>query len=91
MGPVATRLTAAAKNLERIAATINARRFNPAFPAYFPRFVQYAVWQFCAEDGLDECNGRQIDDRNRCGRRECPVFRRCDRLSLKPNRDLQDD
>jgi len=74
--------------LERIAATINARRFNPAFPAYFPRFVQYAVWQFCAEDGLDECNGRQIDDRNRCGRRQCPVFRQCDRIPLKPNREL---
>jgi hypothetical protein len=77
--------------LERIAATIDARRFNPAFPANFPRFVQHAVWRFCAESGLDECNGRQIDDRARCDRRECPVFRLCDRVALKPEVDLQDD
>jgi hypothetical protein len=77
--------------LERIAATIDARRFNPAFPANFPRFVQHAVWRFCAESGLDECNGRQIDDRVACDRRECPVFRLCDRVALKPAVDLQDD
>ena len=77
--------------LERIAATIDARRFNPAFPANFPRFVQHAVWRFCAESGLDECNGRRIDDRARCDRRECPVFRLCDRVALKPEGDLQDD
>jgi hypothetical protein len=77
--------------LERIAAAIDARRFNPAFPANFPRFVQHAVWRFCAESGLDECNGRQIDDRASCDRRECPVFRRCDRVALKPQKDLQDD
>ena len=77
--------------LERIAATINARRFDPVFPIYFPRFVDYAVWQFCAENGLDECNGRQIDDRARCDRCECLVFRLCDRVALKPKKDLQDD
>jgi len=77
--------------LERIAATIDARRFNPAFPANFPRFAQHAVWRFCAENGLDECNGRQIDDRARCDRRDCPVFRSCDRVALKPQMDLQDD
>jgi hypothetical protein len=77
--------------LERIAATIDARRFNPAFPVNFPRFVQYAVWQFCAENGLDECNGRQIDDREQCDRRQCPAFRLCDRVALKPKKDLQDD
>ncbi|HKM68584.1 MAG TPA: hypothetical protein VJX94_00620 [Stellaceae bacterium] len=77
--------------LERIAGNIDARRFNPAFPANFPRFVQHAVWAFCAEGGLDECNGRQIDDRKRCTRSECPVFRLCDRVPLKPKRDLQDD
>jgi hypothetical protein len=77
--------------LERIAANIDAGRFNSAFPANFSRFVQHAVWAFCAEGGLDQCNGRQIDDRKRCTRTECPVFRLCDRVPLKPIRDLQDD
>jgi len=90
-GPACYAPTGCAAILERVAAIIDARRFNPAFPANFPRFVQHAVWQFCAENGLDECNGRQIDDRARCDRRECPVFRLCDRVALKPKKDLQDD
>ena len=68
--------------IERIAAEIDARRFNRAFPANFPRFVQHAIWRFCAQSGLNECNGRRIDDRLRCTRKECPVFRRCDRIAL---------
>jgi hypothetical protein len=77
--------------VERIAGNIDARHFNPAFPANFPRFVQHAIWRFCAEYGLDECNGRQIDDRRRCDRRDCPVFRSCDRMTLKPERNNEDD
>jgi hypothetical protein len=90
-GPACYAPAGCAEILERIAANIDARRFNPAFPATFPRFVQHAVWAFCAESGLDECNGRQIDDRKRCTRTECPVFRLCGRVALKPIRDLQDD
>jgi hypothetical protein len=90
-GPASYAPTGCAEILERIAGNIDARRFNPAFPTTFPRFVQHAVWLFCAEGGLDECNGRQIDDRKRCTRNECPVFRLCDRVPLKPIRDLQDD
>jgi hypothetical protein len=48
--------------------------------------VQHAIWRFCAEDGLDECNGHQIDDRVRCDRRDCPAYRQCDRVPLKPER-----
>ena len=75
-----------AEIIERIAAKIDARRFNRAFPAKFPRFVQHALWRFCAADGLDQCNGRRIDDRTRCDQSDCPVFRRCDRIPLKPER-----
>src|SRR4051812_48390739 len=32
-----------------LAARIDARAFNPAFPASFPRFVQHAIWRFCAQ------------------------------------------
>jgi hypothetical protein len=83
-GPACYASGGCAAILDSIAATIDARRFNPAFPTNFPRFVQNAVWRFCAEGGLDECNGRQIDDRHRCNRRQCPVYRLCDRITLKP-------
>jgi hypothetical protein len=43
-GPACYAPAGCAEILERIAANIDARRFNPAFPATFPRFVQHAVW-----------------------------------------------
>ena len=35
-----------------ISANIDAREFNAAFPANFPRFVQSAIWRYCAAAGL---------------------------------------
>jgi hypothetical protein len=90
-GPACYAPDGCAEILERIAAEIDARRFNPTFPATFPRFVQHAIWRFCAEYGLDECNGRQIDDRRRCDRDDCPAFRLCDRVPLKPKRSKKND
>jgi hypothetical protein len=72
-----------AEILDRLAARLDVRCFNPAFPAYFPRFVQLAIWRFCATDEFDECNGHQIDDRFACERRQCPAFQMCDHLPLK--------
>jgi len=46
--------------LHLLAANIDARQFNPTFPATFPRFVQSAIWRYCAEDGLDICNGNRV-------------------------------
>ena len=48
--------------LRHFAETVDARQFNPTFPATFPRFVQHAVWRFCAEGVENICNGRRIDD-----------------------------
>jgi hypothetical protein len=31
-----------------------ARQFNPTFPRTFPRFVQYAIWRYCSQGGLDD-------------------------------------
>ena len=70
--------------IERIASKIDARDFNPAYPANFPRFVQHALWQFCAESGLNRCNGRRIDDRAPCEQADCPIFESCARVALKP-------
>jgi hypothetical protein len=73
-----------AEIIEGVAGQIDARRFNPTYPANFPRFVQHAIWRFCAEAGLNRCNGRRIDDRAPCEQTECPVFAGCRRVPLKP-------
>jgi hypothetical protein len=76
-----------AEILHLLAANIDARHFNPAFPATFPRFVQSAIWRYCAEDGLAICNGNRIDDDTRCENRHCQLFRRCDRIALRTERE----
>ena len=59
------------------------RRSIRHFPAVFPRFVQHAIWRYCAQSGLDVCNGNRIDDRHRCQNRYCQLYRVCDRIRLK--------
>jgi hypothetical protein len=76
-----------AQIIDLVAAHIDAREFNPAFPATFPRFVQSAIWRYCAENGLDVCNGNRIDDGARCGNTTCQMFRRCDRVALRIERE----
>ena len=71
-----------AEILGRVAQQIDARAFNPAFPAVFPRFVQHAIWRFCAQNGLGVCNGNRIDDRKSCGNVYCQVRQLCDRITL---------
>lgn len=66
----------------RAARQIDARAFNPAFPAIFPRFVQHAIWRFCAQLGLDVCNGNRINDRKSCDNVYCQIRSNCDRISL---------
>jgi hypothetical protein len=65
-----------------LATKIDARQFNRAFPKTFPRFVQSAIWGYCAENGLGVCNGNRIADESRCGNGLCQLFRRCDRVAL---------
>ncbi len=71
-----------AEILRGFAATVDARAFNPRFPAHFPRWIQHSLWQFCSEVGGGPCNGRRIDDRGACRQRHCPAFARCDRITL---------
>ena len=68
--------------LRRVSDRIDARRFNGAFPKRFPRFVQHAIWRFCAQQQLGQCNGNNIDDRRRCALRDCILFDDCARLKL---------
>jgi len=82
-GPRCYEKNGCAEIIAKIAGRIDAREFNKAHPRYFPRFVQYAIWRFCAQEGLDVCNSNRIQDRDRCQNRWCRLFRRCDRRSVE--------
>ncbi len=69
-----------AEVLERCSEAVDARTFCDDGPAYFPRLVQHAVWRFCAEGGLNICNGNRINDRIGCMQLECPLSAGCAHL-----------
>ena len=42
-----------AEVIATVAARIDARAFNPAFPAVFPRFVQHAIWRSLGPEAVE--------------------------------------
>jgi hypothetical protein len=72
-----------AEIIRSISAQIDATAFNRRFPKNFPRFVQHAIWRYCAGDGLNICNGVQIDDRKSCEFGFCQMFKICRKTPLK--------
>ena len=72
--------------IQRACDDIDASVFNSAFPRYFPRLVQHALWRFCAQGQFDVCNGNRVDDRQACQNRYCPDFAICARLALEPQK-----
>jgi hypothetical protein len=82
IGPRCYERNGCAGVIEKIADRIDAREFNRAFPSYFPRYVQYAIWRFCAQEELDVCNSNRIVDLKRCQNRWCRLFRCCDRRAV---------
>lgn len=87
-GPSCYAVGGCAEIIRSISAQIDARRFSSAFPKDFPRFVQIAIWRYCAADKLDICNGNRIDDTSRCSRIGCRIQPLCDRVSLRPAKSL---
>lgn len=81
-GPACYREGGCEQIIELVSAHTDARLFNPGFPKLFPRFVQKAIWSFCAASGLNQCNGNNIDDRGRCDLVGCPLFKDCRRMPL---------
>jgi hypothetical protein len=75
--------------LRELSRSVDASAFNPAFPRHFPRFVQIAIWRFCAEGGLDVCNGNRIDDLHRCDNVHCQLQNGCDRQTLYAQKTLK--
>jgi hypothetical protein len=82
-GPGCYRPSGCAHIIRLVAQQIDARAFNPTYPAIFPRFVQLAIWRYCSQQGLDICNGNRVDDRHRCQNRHCRLYGICDRIRLK--------
>jgi hypothetical protein len=74
-----------------VAGEIDASQFDRRFPTTFPRFVQYAIWRYCSQQGLDICNGNQIDDRKPCENVQCALYPACDRITLNKRKTLSLD
>jgi len=68
--------------IRTVSTRIDARPFNRTFPQAFPRFVQHAVWRYCAQGYLNVCNGNRVDDRHACQNRYCQLYLTCDRKPL---------
>ena len=81
-GPACYRPGGCADIIRSVAAQIDARQFNRSFPAVFPRFVQHAIWRYCAQDQFNICNGNRIDDRQPCQNGHCQLYQLCDRKQL---------
>jgi hypothetical protein len=82
-GPACYRVGGCADIIQSVAEEIDASQFNPQFPKTFPRFVQHAIWRYCAENGLDVCNGNRINDDARCDNVYCRLYAKCDRVALR--------
>ena len=82
-GPACYQSGGCADIIAGVAERIDARAFNLSFPQVFPRYVQAAIWRYCAQLGFDICNGNNIDDRQRCQNSQCTLYSICDRISLK--------
>jgi hypothetical protein len=85
-GPACYNENGCAEIVHRIASEIDARKFNRSYPSFFPRFVQHAIWRFCAQQQLNQCNGNKLDDTKRCNRFSCIIHDQCGRLALNPSR-----
>ena len=75
--------------IRRIALQIDARAFNPTFLVVFPRFVQLAIWRFCAQSEFNVCNGNRINDHRACANRFCQLHALCDHIALHKTTEKQ--
>lgn len=48
-----------------------------------PRYVQHAIWRYCASDELAICNGNNIPAATACELDWCQLWDRCSRLPLR--------
>jgi hypothetical protein len=82
-GPACYGPIGCAEIVRLVADCIDARQFSRDYPRVFPRFVQSAIWRYCAQTQLNVCNGNLIDDSSSCRNGYCRVFEGCDRVPLR--------
>lgn len=82
-GPLCYAAGGCSELIEHFASLVNARQYNSQYPGCFARFVQKAIWRFCAQTGFDQCNGNHIDDRHACTRADCLFGSHCQRVPLR--------
>jgi hypothetical protein len=82
-GPACYRPGGCAEIIEQVSTRIDARQFNPSFPARFPQHVQKALWHFCSQAGQDICNGNLTDDSRSCTNQSCRIAGDCRRTTLR--------
>ncbi len=82
-GPACYAEGGCAEIIRGVADRIDAGAFNPHFPEVFPRYIQFAMWRWCASEGLDLCNGNRIAATERCQTSYCHLFRICAKKPLK--------
>jgi hypothetical protein len=87
-GPACYRPNGCAEIIEAVASEIDASQFDRRFPRMFLRFVQYAIWRYCSQQGLDVCNGNKIDDRKPCKNVQCALYPDCDRITLNTRKRI---
>lgn len=81
-GAACYRTNGCADIIQTVSTRIDARPFNRTFPQAFPRFVQLAIWRYCAQSHLNVCNGNRIDDRHACQNHYCQLYSQCDHKPL---------
>jgi hypothetical protein len=82
-GPACYGPAGCAATIDLLAEMIDARQFNSAFPANFPRFIQNAIWRYCAQSRLNICNGNNIDDRKQCTNKYCKLYSICKKNKVR--------
>jgi hypothetical protein len=82
-GPKCYQQGGCADILRHVAEHIDCRAFHLAFPAIFPRFIQHALWRYCAADALNVCNGNNIDDLKYCYNNTCIIYSICNRNAAR--------
>jgi hypothetical protein len=85
-GPACYQPGGCAEIIEQVTTRIDARQFNPSFPAVFPRHIQKAIWHFCSQAGQNICNGNQVADSQPCSNLDCRLAGDCHRIALRPER-----
>lgn len=64
--------------LHELALAMHPQEIDPAYPAYFPRLLELAIWRFCAEPDHGLCRSQAVGKGPLCRQRsDCPVASSC--------------